>query len=831
MSHPEQKFGPFILKEVIGQGGMGKVYKAYDPINHRLIALKVIKDSLLKNPKSKKRFLQEAFIHAKLSHPSIIPIHSIESHPEGTGYSMPFIQGATLKTHLVKLKANPSYMPLKQRLEHVIKILEALDYTHKMGYIHRDVKADNIFIGLHNDTYLFDWGLACKIGETPLEPIQQEPQTVDLTSPGKIPGTLTHLAPERALGNKGSIQSDLFSLGVVLYQLLTMKMPFFRKDLNHFKQVAGQQTFPLPSTLNLKEDIDEALDLIVSRALATDLDKRYKTAQQFIHDLQKVLSGRPVWKDPLILELTKNSHWLYQDMLPLGSYLALSQKSLSWGLLSVPYVTLVDNYKIFISTPHKFKLYLNLAKDEQGFNLDNCYILAVDSDQITLHRVFAKIDEHPINLNSGKELKLTVEKIEQHFYVWLGETLMFDFVAKVPSICPHIGLVVEDTDVKFSSIYLYNSSCSQQVSCLKLGDNLVWHRCFNLAREEYKKIFYNFQDHQEGRDALFRYSYSYILEAKHTPSKKIKLLNLGIKSFEQFRATKSSPWEYWGKALCYEALGAHLETIKCFELGFRKYPKHIFCDELKEELVSLFSQKSIKDKKGALHLAFVALKYLDEATFFQKYPTLIDSLEEELAPCFVLLDQTRLNIKQKLIFSLAYLLNQKLFLEELFYKSELIEEKTNALLILCHLNSQILKIKFFNEIHNLLKIPHLLKDPLTTTPWVLARLALALYGHKTAPITHITTQQEAFFSALLAVVKKHPPFHHPLLDPFDHKIVSCFKKNLSKVEHLKILKGPFFQESERFVRSNFIISLIEKKSFDYFGYDKACLEFAIKALF
>lgn len=834
----EEKLGPFVLKEVIGQGGMGIVYKAYDPINQRTVALKVIKESLLKNQKAKKRFLQEAYIQSNLSHPAIIPMHGLEVHENGLGYSMPYLQGSTLKTVLLKLRQDVSYMSLKERLNHFYRILEAMEYTHQMGFIHRDIKADNIFIGSHNEAYLFDWGLAFKNGDQIDDDDFLEQENLDLTKPGKIPGTLTHLAPERALGIKGTFQTDIFSLGVVLYQLLTLKMPFHRKDLNHFKQIAGAETFQKPSDINLKDDIDEALDLIIARALHNDPKKRYQNVKDFKEDLKNLLSGLPIWKDPLHLDIKNGTDWIFQDLLPLGSYLALSQKSLSWGLLSVSKLELVDNYKLEIEAKpiSSFKVYLNLAKEKSGFSFDHSFILHVDpSKGISLNKSFALLEEKFLEFSKEEPIKLSICKIENHFHVYLNQQLIFDFISRVPSICPFIGLVIEDTSFEFSSIKLFKTSSSKQISCLKLGDTLALIENFTQARKEYEKILDSFQDHLEGGDALFRIGYSYILESKKNKKKKKHFLNLGIETFERFKHHKASPWEYWGKALCYEALKEKNEMIKCFELGFRRYPHHVFTSELEQELVVLFSQKSTKAKKEALMLAFVALKYLDDADFLNKYRGLIESLEEELKDIFILYE-TNLSLKQKLLLALAFVLKQISYLHEILEKSDNINLKQSVLLLLAHLNDKSFTKKFSLKKAFELSCPDLFNHSsvnLLNNMWALAQEALCLYDKSQDHLKVIENEKQAFFRGLKEVIDSKNLSQNLPLNDYDKKILDNLikSKNLSKEQVKDLFKESFFQEAERFIRSNFIISLIDKKPIDYFGYDKAVLEFAIKALF
>lgn len=833
------KLGPFELKDVIGQGGMGTVYRAFDPLNNRIVALKVIKETLLKSQKAKKRFLNEAHIQAQLSHPSIIPIFGLEQHKEGLGYSMPFVQGCTLKTLMLKWRDNQNVMPLKERLRHFMKVLEALDYVHDKGFIHRDIKADNIFIGIHNDTYLFDWGLACTQTDQDLKDDSEYEESEELTRPGKIPGTLTHLAPERAHGAKGSIQTDIFSLGVVLYQLLTLKMPFYRKDLEHFKKVASSESFVLPSLLNIKDDIDEALDVIIQRALAQDPSRRYTSVKIFIEDLQKVLDGQPVWKDPQNLTLQDPSCWHFQDLLPLGSYLALSQKSLSWGLLSVPKMKLYDNYKLVIKAKvtADFKIYLNLIPTISGFDLENCYIIHIRKDcLISLNRCDACLDQTTLFYDQHKDLDIVVENIENHFKIYSQSKLLFEFSLRLPSIAPYVGLMIEDTEFSFSSIEIFQASSAKHVSCLKLGDHLIGHGLFDLAIGEYEKITKSFHDHLEGQEALFRMGYTHILHSRQSLKPSKKRLNQAIETFEMFKTHKASPWEYWGKALCYKELGLMDEVTKCFELGFRKYPKHVFTKELKEELIVLFSQKSREDKKLALKLAFIALRHLDDSSFYDRYPSMIESLKDELSSVLSILDPLDLSPKQQLILSLAFVLKQDLFLNEILTKSDSASEKINALLILQHLGQFKISKSSMSRLEAQCGFTKQSLDSFQNPlepPYRLARLSSDLLQKKISLPLADETSQALFLKGLqeLIVYKTFDPDKN--YDQNDKYLLIAMKDGISrdKSHLIKLLKSSKFQDSEHFVRSNFLIGLLDRKPLDYFGYDKICLEFAIKALF
>lgn len=835
----QKRLGSFILKEQIGQGGMGQVYKSFDEKNKREVAVKIIKPNLLKNPISKKRFLQEAFIHAQLSHPAILPIHSIEIHDNGIGYSMPLLVGQTLKSYLMDLKKDPTLLPLKERLRHFMKILEACSYTHKMGFIHRDIKADNIFIGRFQQTLLFDWGLACPIHST--DEIDQEELITndDLTRPGKIPGTLTHLAPERAFGVKGSIGSDIFSLGVVLYQLLTLKMPFFRKDLDHFKSIAGKETYLLASEVNPKEDIDEGLDLIVAKALENDPQKRYQDCEEFIEDLKKILDGLPIWKQPMLLSIHEPKDWLFQDLLPIGEYIALSQKSLNWGILFVPNEELIDNYRLKLVTKNlksSFKIYLNLSKTDKRFDLEQAYILDIDPKHgIALYQYFALLEQKNIDCGDH-ELCIEIEKIENHFQIKVNKQLYFCFHSRLPILSPHVGLLIEDEGLNFEMIALSKASSSKQTSCLKLGDNLVFHQNFDAARLEYQKIFQSFKQHEEGREALFRQGFSYILEAQKKSKNKKKLFENAIAVFEKFKEQKAKPWEYWGKALTYEAMQQPQEMIKCFEMAFRKYPHHPFTQELRQELLVLFFEKSIKAKKEALSLSFVALRYLDDNLFMNAFPDLIDSLEEELQESFCLFDPLELTRKQRLILTLSVVLKQESFLLESIVKSQDVIYNENAFCALIHINSKkitqslIKKLKLEDPFNALFK-----DEP---CPYIKRHLRYAFFGYKlfkSKPILDFSSNdvKENFIIGINHFLNGILDLESLQLDCYSKHILELFQTTygLDLEEMKKKLKGPFFQKAEHFIKSNFLISLLEKKPIDYFGFDKYALEFAIKGLF
>jgi tetratricopeptide (TPR) repeat protein len=395
---------------------------------------------------------------------------------------------------------------------------------------------------------------------------------------------------------------------------------------------------------------------------------------------------------------------------------------------------------------------------------------------------------------------------------------------------------LEDDGLNFETIALSKASSSKQTSCLKLGDNLVFHKNFEAARLEYQKIFQSFKQHEEGREALFRQGFSYILEAQKNTKNKKKLFESAIEVFEKFKDQKAKPWEYWGKALTYEAMQQPLEMIKCFEMAFRKYPHHPFTQELRQELLVLFFEKSIKAKKEALMLAFIAIRYLDDALFMNAFPELIESLEEELQESFCLFDPLELTRKQRLILALSFVLKQENFLLESIVKSQDVVYNENAFCTLIHINSKKISQSLIKKLKLDENLGAIFKDE--PCPYFKRHLRSAFFAFKLfklKPVIDIASSdiKENFLIGLNKLLSASLNIDSLQLDSYSKQILELLLKapKMDQDEIKKALKSAFFQKAEYFIKSNFLISLLDKKPIDYFGFDKYALEFAIKGLF
>ncbi|BBM81854.1 serine/threonine-protein kinase [Candidatus Uabimicrobium amorphum] len=276
----KKQIGRYVVKEEIGRGGMGKVYKVFDPKLDRNVALKVLLEGSESHPQRVQRFLREAKATAKLHHPNIVALHDINHEKNFVFFTMDFINGETLKSYAAR--TNPSF---KEIIHITITIAQAIHYAHQEGIVHRDLKPTNVMVAKTGEVKVMDFGLAKIVHSND-----------DLSRTGDSMGTPAYMSPEQANGSKVDVRTDVYSLGAILYQLLVEHPPFVGE--NHYNilfQVLNRDPI-LPRRLN--PDIPVELEAICLKCLEKKPEKRYKTAQQFAEDLQNFIHNRPIIAKP-----------------------------------------------------------------------------------------------------------------------------------------------------------------------------------------------------------------------------------------------------------------------------------------------------------------------------------------------------------------------------------------------------------------------------------------------------------------------------------------------------------------------------------------------------
>jgi eukaryotic-like serine/threonine-protein kinase len=267
--------GRYQIIEKLGKGTTGLVYKGLDPKLNRLVAIKIIRfsddfdEDMIEE--IKERFLREAEIAGRLSHPGIVTIHDVGEDDDLTYMAMEYLEGESL----IRYCSSEKRLPLTRVLDVVAKVAEALDYAHKQGVVHRDIKPANIML-LHNGNIkVTDFGIAKAMSST-------------RTKTGVILGTPNYMSPEQIMGHKIDARTDIFSLGVLFFQLLTGKLPFHGENLSGLLYHITQGKHP--SLRLIESGIPKACEQIIDKALAKNPRDRFRTAGQMARYLSMMLA-------------------------------------------------------------------------------------------------------------------------------------------------------------------------------------------------------------------------------------------------------------------------------------------------------------------------------------------------------------------------------------------------------------------------------------------------------------------------------------------------------------------------------------------------------------
>ncbi len=272
-----QTISHYKITEKLGEGGMGVVYKAEDTKLRRVVALKFLRSELIEDPEHRERFLREAQAAAALDHPNICTIYEIDEDAGRTFLAMAFIAGLTVKD---KIAQRP--LKLDQALDITIQAAQGLQAAHERGIVHRDIKSANLMVTPQGQVKIMDFGLA------------QLAERSKLTETTTVLGTPSYMSPEQAVGDKTDRRTDLWSLGVVLYEMVAGRLPFEgERQEAVLYGISNEEQEPVTA---LRAGLPIELEWIVGKALAKDREECYQHVEELIVDLRglgkKLASGK-----------------------------------------------------------------------------------------------------------------------------------------------------------------------------------------------------------------------------------------------------------------------------------------------------------------------------------------------------------------------------------------------------------------------------------------------------------------------------------------------------------------------------------------------------------
>jgi serine/threonine protein kinase len=359
-----QSLKHFRLEGMLGEGGMGLVYRAHDTKLHRPVAVKVLSSELTADPLRKQRFLQEARAAARISHPSIAQIYYVDDQDDTTFIVMELVEGKTIR-ELIQNRE----LDLLGAIDIGIQVADGLAKAHELGIVHRDIKPANVMLTRDGHVKILDFGLAKLLDRGP-EP--REGQTSRLgqapeaqTQSGVVLGTPAYMSPEQVRGGSIDLRADLFSLGVLLFEMASGKSPFQRDTLMDTLHAVTFDEAPRMSSF--QPHLPDQLQRIVSRCLQKRVEDRYPNARLLVEELKRLrrdiesgLAQKTSWRQR-ILDAWENLRHLPPSrygwyaagagVLGLAVYLAISQ--ISVGSLLLPALAAIFVYRRVRNRLHK----------------------------------------------------------------------------------------------------------------------------------------------------------------------------------------------------------------------------------------------------------------------------------------------------------------------------------------------------------------------------------------------------------------------------------------------------------------------------------------------
>ena len=624
------EIGSYKILKNIGSGGMGEVYLAYDPVCQRQVALKCIRSDIEINNKVREQFLNEAILTSQLTHPGIIPIYSIVSESDLIFFTMPFIEGKMLKELFAEARQKEMEGSLPDPSSSVaafsymfLQICSAVAYAHSRGIIHRDLKPSNILAGANHEVRILDWGLIKAVEDS-----EEQKKSFDVRD--KISGTVIYLAPELTLGKPPSYQSEIYSLGLILYQMLTLRYPFHRSNMVQYAENMHKEVLIDPAKVAPHRDIPSVLSHIVFKCLAPLPENRYQTVKEIVDDLECYLESRSTWIKIADLYPENKGEWELYKNIPFLKFIDAT--------LSLSKASFLGDIKLDVEVAMKPKgkgmgFVLNADEDGSG----DCIWLSSDPQSATkLFRNQKLVMEYPdVILQRGEHYKICIEKVKNNLSVYWNNTLQLSSMNYLPQIGTRIGILEKGvSSIQHCNVFV--EAKNLQGNHLATADTLLAYKEYDKALNEYRRVAQTFPETVEGREALFRAGIVLLEEMrsyKGAKKSKKKIASI-LQEFNRLHSTAGAPLEYLGHVLVYEWLHDTENEIKTFKYALQNFSHHPLIRVLGDQLIYRIHYFNQKNSPEFYSFALLAIRYLP----FEMIQPLLSILNQKLKPIYFLDD-------------------------------------------------------------------------------------------------------------------------------------------------------------------------------------------------
>jgi serine/threonine-protein kinase len=302
---------------MLGHGGMNRVYLARDVQNQQEVVLKIPNDDILGNVAVFERYKREAEIGNRINHPNVQRLCNTDEKRSQEYLVVEYIKGRTLR--VVLEECAPQLLPTEEALRIIMQICDALAYCHEHGVFHRDIKPENIMIEEDGNVKIIDFGIALLEGA----------RRVTWRGLSSTVGTPDYMSPEQLKGERGTAAADIYAVGIMLYEMLCGHTPFDGENV--FAVMNQHVSQDPPSLLDCNPNVQPTLATVVMKAIRRDIDKRYSSMHDMIHDLQNLQDVKPVRYTP---EIAKSSNWVQQVKWAALIIICLSLLIIALGVLA-----------------------------------------------------------------------------------------------------------------------------------------------------------------------------------------------------------------------------------------------------------------------------------------------------------------------------------------------------------------------------------------------------------------------------------------------------------------------------------------------------------------